>query len=70
MQDQKKILKDQLHTIFLTKEAADKMKLLFTDNELLNSDVSVIVHNDFADWNLLTDDNTITGIIDWDEQRL
>lgn len=43
------------------------MKLLFTDNELLNSDVSVIVHNDFADWNLLTDDNTITGIIDWDE---
>lgn len=51
----------------LTKEIADKMKELFKDNELLNSNVSVLIHNDFADWNLLTDGNTITGIIDWDE---
>ena len=51
----------------LTKEVADKMKALFEDNELLNSDVSVLIHNDFADWNLLTDSNTITGVIDWDE---
>lgn len=51
----------------LTKEIADKMKELFEDNELLHSDVSVLIHNDFADWNLLTDGNTITGIIDWDE---
>lgn len=51
----------------LTKEVADKMKILFDDNELLNSDMSVLIHNDFADWNLLTDGNTITGIIDWDE---
>ncbi len=51
----------------LTKEVADKMKKLFDDNELLNSDVSVLIHNDFADWNLLTDGNTISGIIDWDE---
>lgn len=29
--------------------------------------MSVLIHNDFADWNLLTDSNTITGIIDWDE---
>lgn len=51
----------------LTKEIADKMKTLFDDNELLNSGMSVLIHNDFADWNLLTDGNTITGMIDWDE---
>lgn len=51
----------------MTQEIADKMKALFDDNELLNSDVSVLIHNDFADWNLLTDSNTITGVIDWDE---
>ncbi len=32
----------------LTKEVADKMQKLFDDNELLNSDVSVLIHNDFA----------------------
>lgn len=51
----------------LTKEVADKMKKLFDNNALLNSDTSVLIHNDFADWNLLTDGNTITGVIDWDE---
>jgi len=51
----------------LSQEVADKMRKLFENNPLLNSDVSVLVHNDFADWNLLTDGNTITGVIDWDE---
>lgn len=51
----------------LTLEMADKMKKLFEDNDLLNSDISVLVHNDFADWNLLTDGDSITGVIDWDE---
>lgn len=51
----------------LDKEVADKIKKLFEDNELLNSNDSVLTHNDFADWNLLTDGNTITGVIDWDE---
>lgn len=51
----------------LSKDIADKMKNLFTDNPLLNCDISVLVHNDFADWNLLTDGNAITGVIDWDE---
>lgn len=51
----------------LTKEIADKMHNLFIDNELLDSKVSVLIHNDFADWNLLTDGEKITGIIDWDE---
>lgn len=51
----------------LTLEMAEKMKSLFEDNELLKSNVSVLIHNDFADWNLLTDGETITGVIDWDE---
>jgi len=41
---------------------------LFTDgNPLLGTEQAVLVHNDFADWNLLTDGNDITGILDWDE---
>ena len=43
------------------------MKKLFQNNKLLNYDVPVLIHNDFADWNLLTDGNTITGVLDWDE---
>ena len=51
----------------ITKENSKKMKELFIDNKLLDSDFSVLVHNDFADWNLLTDGNSITGVIDFDE---
>lgn len=51
----------------LSEDIALKMKGLFKDNVLLETDLSVLIHNDFADWNLLTDGNTITGIIDWDE---
>jgi len=41
---------------------------LFTDeNPLLHTVEPVLVHNDFADWNLLTDGNEITGILDFDE---
>ena len=51
----------------VSEDIADKMNRLFINNELLNSNLSVLVHNDFADWNLLTDGNKITGVIDWDE---
>ncbi len=51
----------------LSREVADKMKSLFDSNPLLDSNESVLVHNDFADWNLLTDGKTISGVIDWDE---
>lgn len=51
----------------LSQKVADKMRKLFESNPLLESDMSVLVHNDFADWNLLTDGDTITGVIDWDE---
>lgn len=51
----------------LSREVANKMKVLFENNPLLDSTESVLVHNDFADWNLLTDGNTVSGVIDWDE---
>ena len=51
----------------LSSDISSKMKKIFKNNELLNNNISVLIHNDFADWNLLTDGNTITGVIDWDE---
>ena len=51
----------------ISKSVADKVKNLFNNNELLNTDTAVLIHNDFADWNLLTDGNKITGVLDWDE---
>ena len=30
-------------------------------------DGPVLVHNDFADWNVVTDGVKITGVLDWDE---
>ena len=60
-------LKRLVNDHILSKETTNKIKKLFHDNELLNSKTSVLIHNDFADWNLLTNGNTITGVIDWDE---
>jgi Ser/Thr protein kinase RdoA (MazF antagonist) len=42
-------------------------KLFGDGNSLLNVPQAVLVHNDFADWNLLTDGHDVTGILDWDE---
>lgn len=52
----------------LTAEQAQSVTTLFDDtNPLLDIPRAVLVHNDFADWNLLTDGEDITGILDWDE---
>ena len=51
----------------ISQKEAEKMEELFQNNELLNCDKAVLVHNDFADWNILTDGNTISGALDWDE---
>lgn len=48
-------------------QAAAITKLFGDDNPLLASTQAVLVHNDFADWNLLTDGKDVTGILDWDE---
>lgn len=42
-------------------------KLFSDDNPLLETECPVLIHNDFADWNMLTDGSTISGILDWDE---
>lgn len=42
-------------------------KLFGDDNPLLANSKAALVHNDFADWNLLTDGKDVTGILDWDE---
>ncbi len=48
-------------------QAAAVDKLLDPANPLLACDQAVLIHNDFADWNMLTDGSVITGMIDWDE---
>ena len=48
-------------------QAAAITKLFSDDSPLLQRTDAVLVHNDFADWNLLTDGHDITGILDWDE---
>lgn len=51
----------------LTSGRIRDIESLFKGNALLNADTPVLVHNDFADWNLLTDGKNITGVIDFDE---
>ena len=51
----------------LSSDIVDKIKSLFNDNPLFDYEDSVLIHNDFADWNLLTDGKSITGVLDWDE---
>lgn len=52
----------------LSESQAKKAGELFsTGNALLNFTDPVLVHNDFADWNQMTDGNSVTGIIDLDE---
>lgn len=52
----------------LTDEQSQAITALFSDeNLLLDVPQAVLVHNDFADWNLLTDGKEVTGILDWDE---
>ena len=51
----------------LSSDVSDRIKVLFENNPLLEYTEPVLIHNDFADWNLLTDGHTVCGVIDWDE---
>lgn len=53
--------------IFTDEQVKAVNGLFIASNPLLQCDSPVLVHNDFADWNLLTDGQDITGILDWDE---
>ena len=46
---------------------AERIHNLFFNNPLLALETPSLIHNDFADWNLLTDGTNITGVVDWDE---
>lgn len=53
--------------IFSDEQATMIDRLFSSESSVLQVETPVLVHNDFADWNVLTDGNEITGIIDWDE---
>ena len=46
---------------------AQSMKTVFEKMNYEPLESPRLIHNDMADWNLLTDGKTITGILDWDE---
>lgn len=50
-----------------TKSQIDRIFTLFMTTPLLTCTKPLLLHNDFADWNIMTDGKKITGIIDWDE---
>lgn len=51
----------------LTPQQITKIKELFCENNLLDGVQPVLIHNDFADWNLLTNNGQISGVLDFDE---
>lgn len=59
------VLKNE--TVLTDEQVVAITKLFGDDNPMLDISTAVLVHNDFADWNLLTDGEDVTGILDWDE---
>lgn len=51
----------------INQHQADDMLKIFTIHAFEPIDKPRLIHNDFADWNLLTDGKTITAVLDWDE---
>lgn len=64
-------LKNNLDILVKYEHINEKQKnniiALYKDNNLLKCNKAVLVHNDYADWNLLTDGEKISGILDLDE---
>lgn len=50
-----------------TPEQTDQMRKIMEKYTFEPTSGPILLHNDFADWNLLTDGKMITGILDWDE---
>src|SRR3972149_6919097 len=48
-------------------EQANNFKKIFAEKNFEPPNDSRLIQNDFADWNLLTDGKTLTGVLDWDE---
>lgn len=60
------LIKNQIITIL----QKNKLEKVFVRNKnLLKLKQGSLIHNDLADWNLLVNNNHISGIIDWDESH-
>lgn len=55
------------HNVLTVERAKQHKDLFVASKELLSCKQGVLVHNDFADWNLLTDGQKVNGILDFDE---
>lgn len=55
------------HNVLTAEKAKQHKELFVASKELLACKQGVLVHNDFADWNLLTDGKTVNGVLDFDE---
>ncbi|MCM1316184.1 MAG: aminoglycoside phosphotransferase family protein [Alistipes senegalensis] len=48
-------------------QQAKKIMYTFSNTDLLATNGSFLIHNDFSDWNILTDGKEIISVLDWDE---
>ena len=55
------------HKVFTQKQADQCRVILEEHSDLYELEEATIVHNDIADWNVMTNGKEITGLIDWDE---
>lgn len=51
----------------LNQPQANSLRSVFDTHTFEPTNGPRLIHNDFADWNLLTDAKTITAVLDWDE---
>jgi aminoglycoside phosphotransferase (APT) family kinase protein len=52
---------------YITQNQADKIGKLIITSDLIEYSHPRLLHNDMADWNVLTDGKKLTAILDWDE---
>ena len=56
-----------IHFGVISKDSAQEMKDIFEKITFEPVDGPRLIHNDYADWNILVDGKNISGILDWDE---
>jgi len=56
-----------VHFDILSLDEKKDIETIFSEKNFEPPNGSRLIHNDFADWNLLTDGKKVTGILDWDE---
>jgi aminoglycoside phosphotransferase (APT) family kinase protein len=51
----------------ITQAQSDAFKNIFESNNYEPIGKAILVHNDYADWNLLVNEGVISAVLDWDE---